>query len=292
MRYLLLLLVLIPCLCFSQVTVKPGQSIVVTAEPCPSPTTIIIKDTIWQCPPAPPVIVQPPSSGTRQNIIFEAGFDGTNPFQTENTLYKQACCSYSATQSKTIVRQGDGSFRAEVRSTDPPASGGYRSEFIPPLNTRLVDGWYGYSVYLQDWKACSTCGEHIMQWHPDNSDGSAVLAIWTKDGTFNIRLNPSGGTSASGAPSIKDGMKIVPDKWYDIVFHVIWSSDKLKGRVEMWIDGVKYVDFTGVTLTMRGIPYFKIGGVNRWSMGNVNRVMYTDAVRIGSASATYKDVAP
>lgn len=230
----------------------------------------------------------PPSTGTRNNILFSALFNGSNPFDP-NLLYKQACCSYSVTQSKTVLREGDGSFRAESRSGDPKASGGYRPEFIPPTNTRLVDGWYGYSVYLEDWKACN-CGEHIMQWHPNDGEGSAVLALWTAANTFNVNLNASGGTSSSGLKSLANSITIKPNKWYDFVWHVVWSSDRTKGRIEVWVDGVKYVDFTGVTLPPSGIPYFKIG-INRWNMSE-NRVLYIDAVRIGNASATYKDVAP
>lgn len=283
-KYLITLLFIIPVICFSQVVIKPGQSTVVTAEGCPSQPTIIIRDTIWQCPP----IVIPPSTGIRQNLIFEALFNGSNPFPV-STLYKQACCNHSVTQSKTIVREGDGSFRAESRPTDPQVSGGYRPEFIPPTNTRLVDGWYGYSLYFENWKACSSCGEHVMQHHPENGSGSAALAIYTDKATFHVRLNPEGDATAF---TIKDGMNIISNKWYDFVWHIVWSSDKTKGRVECWIDGVKYADYTGVTLTSGGIPYFKIGGINRWNLSGITRVMYTDAVRIGSEKATYKDVAP
>jgi hypothetical protein len=229
----------------------------------------------------------------RQNLIYEAGFDGSNPFPT-TSLYKQACCSHSITQSKTIVREGDGSFKVDARSSDPSVSGGYRPEFIPIANNtqagKISEGWYGYSIYFQDWKACSSgCGEHVMQWHPDNGSGSAVLAIYTERNTFHVRLNPEGDSTAF---TLKDGKTIVPNKWYDIVFHIVWSSDSAKGRVEMWIDGEKYVNFTNITLRSgQGIPYFKIG-INRWNMGSTSRVLYIDAVRIGNAQATYADVAP
>lgn len=241
-------------------------------------------------PPVDPKPTDPPPTnpGVRNNLVFEALFNGSNPFPTAS-LYKQACCSYSATQSKTIVREGDGSFRAEVKGSDPSSSSGYRSEFIPPTNTRLKDGWYGYSVYLEDWKSCGGCGEHIMQWHPDNGSGSAVLAIYTEKNSFHVRLNPEGDQTAF---TVKDGLPIQSNKWYDIVMHVVWSNDKTKGRIEMWIDGTKYIDYTGVTLTMSSVPYFKVGGINRWNLSGVTRVMYTDAVRIGNEKATYKDVAP
>lgn len=235
----------------------------------------------------PPTTEPPPSTGTRNNITFTALFNGSNPFDP-TLLYKQACCPYSISQSKTITREGDGAFRAESRSGEQQVSGGYRPEFIPPTNTRLIDGWYGYSVYLQDWKACSGCGEHIMQWHPDNGSGSAVLAVYTEKNTFHVRLNPEGDLSAF---TVKDGKQITPNKWYDFVWHVTWSKDASKGRIELWIDGEKYVDWTGTTLTMTGTPYFKIG-INRWNISGVNRILYIDAVRIGNSSATYKDVAP
>lgn len=284
MRYFLLLLVLIPVLCFSQVIVKPGQSVVVTAEPCPSPTTIIIRDTVWQCPPSSPVI-QPPSSGTRQNLLFEAGFDGSKPFMTENELYQQKCCSYSITQSKTKVRSGDGSFRAEVRGSDGSISSGYRAEFITKASYN-TDAWYGYSTYFENWTSCSSCGEHSIQWHPAEGSGSANLGIYTEKGTFHVRLNADGDLTAE---TLKDGLKITPNKWYDFVWHVKWSATS--GRIELWIDGVKYVDYSGPTLTKGGTPYFKLG-INRWNISGVTRILYYDNLRIGNANATYKDVAP
>jgi hypothetical protein len=243
-------------------------------------------------PPKDTTTPPPPSTGTRNNIIFSALFNGSNPFDP-NQLYKQACCSYSVTQAKDIVREGDGSFRAESRASDPSVSEGYRPEFIPTKNTILTDGWYGYSLYTPGWNPCSgfNCGEHIMQWHPASGTGSASLAIWTASGTFNIKLNKTGGTSSSDAVSIKDGMVFKPNTWYDFVWHVVWSADRAKGRIEVWINGTKYCDYTGATLTSGGTPYFKLG-INRWNMGTVNRILYVDAVRVGNSSATYKDVAP
>lgn len=286
MRYFLLLLILLPTLCFSQVIVKPGQSVVVTAEPCPSPTTIIIRDTIWQCPPSSPVI-QPPSSGTRQNLLFEAGFDGTNPFMTENDLYKQACCSYSITQSKSIVRSGDGSFRAEVRGSDGSTSSGYRAELITSLEKKYgapSEVWVGYSTYFQNWNAFSG-GEHVIQWHPNSATGSAELSLQTAANKFDVVRSLSG-TNYRQSGTLKT---IVSNKWYDFVWHIKWSSGST-GLIELWIDGEKYYSFTGKTCSANP-PYFKFG-INRWNIGSSNRVLYYDNLRIGNANATYKDVAP
>lgn len=231
-----------------------------------------------------PAPTNPPNTGVRQNVIFESLFDGSNPFDASK-LYKQACCSYSITQSKSIVRSGDGSFRAEVRGGDPESSGGYRAELITSAPA-LKEAWYGYSVYFENWSACSSCGEHAPQLHPANSSGSAVFGVYTDKNTWHVRLNPEGDESAF---TLKNTLPIKSNVWHDVVLHFIW--DRTAGRIEMWINSEKYVDYTGATLTMSGLPYWKTG-INRWNIKGVNRVLYFDNVRIGNANATYKDVAP
>ncbi len=286
------------------IVLKPGESITIIAANCPVcpppivirdtikiKETVVFRDTVWMCPPTVPPAnppTNPPSTGQRNNLVFEALFNGSNPFPAAS-LYRQACCSYSTGQSKAIVREGDGSFRAEVKGSDPSSSSGYRSEFIPPTTTRLTDGWYGYSTYFENWNACTSCGEHVIQWHPASGSGSANLGIYTEKNTFRVGLNADGNESAE--KTLASSMKIESGKWYDFVWHVVWSSDQSKGRIELWINGTKYVNYTGVTLTTGGIPYFKFG-INRWNISGVNRLLYYDNLRIGNEKATYADVAP
>ena len=239
------------------------------------------------------VVVNPAPTGTRQNIVFEAGFDGSNPFQTENTLYKQGCCSYSITQSKTIVRSGDGSFRAEVRGSDASTSSGYRAELITGVNKTLTEVWYGYSTYLQDWNAFSG-GEHIIQWHPNSEGGSAELSLQTASNKFDVVRSLGGANyrqsgNYTGQTS-KPLATIIPNKWYDFVWHIKWSTGSA-GLIELWIDGEKYYTYIGKNTATSTPPYFKFG-INRWNMGSSNRVLYYDNLRIGNSLATYKDVAP
>jgi hypothetical protein len=68
---------------------------------------------------------------------------------------------------------------------------------------------------------------------------------------------------------------------------VKWSSGS-DGRIEMWIDGVKYFDYTGVT-AQTGV-YFKFGQ-NLWVRNN-DGIIYYDNLRIGGSSANYASVAP
>lgn len=230
--------------------------------------------------PEPPA----PEPTERTNIIYEDMFESSDP----KAIYadqRQWCCNYSVTSSDKIVREGSRSVRMEHRGTES-ISGGYRVEFQSDKYFKpAADLWYGYSMYFENFKA-SGVNDHIPQWHPTISGGSASLGIYTGSNTFHVRLNPEGDESAF---TLKNGKQIVNGKWYDFVWHVKWAANG--GRVELWIDGEKYVDYTGATLTKGGTPYFKLG-LNRFASSNTSKIFYVDAFRIGNASATYKDVAP
>lgn len=220
---------------------------------------------------------------TRGNLLFDIGFEGSVPFN-ENQVYKQGCCSYSITQSTSMAREGSGSFRAEVRGSDGSTSSGYRAELITGGYTSGSEVWYGYSTYFQNWNAFSG-GEHVVQWHPNNSTGSAELSLQTAANKFDV-VRCLGSTVYRQSSGLKT---ITPNKWYDFVWHIKWSTGST-GLIELWIDGEKYYSYTGKNMSS-SIPYFKFG-INRWNMGSSNRVLFYDNLRIGSASATYADVAP
>lgn len=224
----------------------------------------------------------------RQNLIWDDGFERTSP-EDKYTAQQQWLRDYSIQSSTSIVREGLRSARFEHRRADQ-LSGGYRTEFQSDANFgKPAEAWYGFSIYFENWSTMNV-GEHIMQFHPTVSGGSASLGIYTNNNTFHVRLNPEGDSSAS---TLKDGKQIVSNKWYDIVMHVKWAATG--GIVQVWIDGEPYVNYTGPTLTRGGIPYFKVG-INRWGSGggspSNDRVFYVDALRIGNAQAEYKDVAP
>lgn len=220
----------------------------------------------------------------RSNLLFNLDFEGSNPFD-ENKVYKQGCCSYSITQSNSLAREGNSSFRAEVRGSDRSTSSGYRAELTTGgYNTSGTEVWVGYSSYFQDWNAFSG-GEHVVQWHPNSSSGSAELSLQTAANKFDV-VRSINGTNYRQQSGLKT---IVSNKWYDFVWHIKWSTGS-SGLIELWIDGEKYYTFTGRTMSST-VPYFKLG-INRWNMGSSSRVLYYDNLRIGNASATYADVAP
>ncbi len=232
------------------------------------------------------VVVNPAVStpGTRANIIYEDMFESSDP-KAKYAAQQQWCCSYSVTSSTSIVGEGSRSVRMEHKGTEN-ISGGYRVEFQSNQHFKpAVDLWYGYKMYFENFKALSV-NSHIPQWHPTVSGGSAALGIYVGSNTFHVRLNPEGDESAF---TLKNGKQIQNGHWYSFVWHIKWASSG--GRVELWIDGEKYVDYTGATLTRGGLPYFKLG-LNRFASSNTPMIFYVDALRIGNEKSTFSDVNP
>lgn len=252
---------------------------------------ILNPDPVEPEPPTPDP--DPEVPGERNNLVYQDDFESANPL-VPYEAERQWLSADSITISKGIVRSGKQAlkfvqFGQSRNGKDQTVSGGYRTEIKSEAFSKGLgnEHWLGISTYFENWSAANV-GEHIHQYHPSNSSGSAVLAIYTNNNTFHVRLNPEGDSSAF---TLKDGMKIPSNKWVDFVWHIIWSNDATKGLIEMWIDGIKYVDYKGVTLKMSSLPYWKCG-VNRWLTGSNVRTFYVDALRIGSNFASYKDVAP
>lgn len=261
MRYIFLLL-LLPTICFSQTIIKPGQSTVVTAEPCPSPTTIIIRDTVWQCPTAPPVIVEPPS-GNYGTLIHSSGFDKSSDINQ----YQGPLNSISTTVYKTAP----GSFKSQAGTQSSYQSSGYRGEMQYTEAQTPVEGVYEYDVYYENWRSYSG-GGHSVQWHPDNSSGSAVISLQNYGGLFNVVRSLNGvNTHQSGTL-----MKVEANRWYNMRWEVKFSTGN-DGYIRLYIDGKLYYSYAGRTSS--GGQYFKLGQ-NRWNTGGVNSVVYYDNLKI------------
>ena len=222
------------------------------------------------------------TNSLQAQILVQTSFEGSNPFAGFST--GQACCSYSVTATTAKAHDGLQSFKAEVRLGDPAVSSGYRAEIRPNNLDDAGDMWYGYSTLTEK---MGGDGGHCIQWHPNNGTGSATLSIYTGENTFNVVRNMNGANyyqSSGGAWPVKP---IVLNRWYDIVFHVKWSTGS-DGIIEIWIDGAKYYDFRGQTMPAEGV-YLKFG-MNRWNVQN-DWVVYYDNLKIGR-DVTYNDVAP
>lgn len=242
MRYFFLLL-LFPITCFSQLVIKPGQSTVVTAEPCPSPTTIIIRDTVWQCPPVPPVIVDPPATG--YTLAYSNDYEQASDINSNQLGI-----------GKQTIFDGRGVFWSEYKIGGAQISSGYRSE--QEYNTRNfpeanpVEGKLSVEMYFKDYRA-QGWGGHCLQWHPNNNQ-SAVLLLYHTEGKFNFARSLDG-VNYYQSGSLKS---IESNKWYKVEVQFRWSSGS-DGYVRAYVDGVLCMSYSGRTQDSSGKPYLKVG---------------------------------
>lgn len=227
----------------------------------------------------------------RQHLLLEADFEGADPFGA--FANNQHCCAYSVTQSGAHARSGQSSFRAEVRNGDPAVSSGYRAEIEPNGVSDTGEKWYGFSLFFESPLAGSTwTGEsgHFVQWHPDNSSGSASLGLWSYGEGWLVGLNPEGDSSAQ---FVGPGPAISAGVWHDVVIHADWGGS----LIQVWIDGSQVVDRNDVDWASGPGQYLKLG-INRWGGGpngaptSDDWVIYYDDFRIGDGQATFADVAP
>jgi hypothetical protein len=227
----------------------------------------------------------------RRHLILEAGFEGADPWAGFSNT--QSCCEHSVTQSAEQARSGEHSFRAEVRAGDPAVSSGFRAEIVPVGISDSGNRWYGWSMYFEtpqgngEW--LGSYGGHFVQWHPDNSSGSASLSLWGSHGEWDVATNPEGdGDANHNGPFTA----ITANTWHDVVFHVDWDN----GVVQFWLDGELIVDLTNVDYAAGPGQYMKFG-MNRWGGGpgggpEDDWVIFYDDLRVGDDDATYEDIAP
>jgi hypothetical protein len=222
----------------------------------------------------------------RQHLIMTSTFEGAN--YLAGWYNSQHCCSYSVQQTAEQIKAGSNALRFEVKSTDPPTSGSIRSEISldgDPLNQ---ERWYGFSVYLKDW-VDDDAGETVFQWVPDNTSGSASMALLASGGTFTYATNNGGSNNL-----YTDLGPVTSNKWIDFVIRVKWATDT-SGLLQLWMNGNLVINRSGVKTTS-AVSYFK-AGINKFGWSNqsssvTQRVLYFDEVRVGNANATYNDVAP
>src|SRR5258706_452584 len=147
-------------------------------------------------------------------------------------------------------------------------------------------------LFLLDWTD-DDAPESVFQWHPDNTVGTASMALWTSGGRFSyVTSNDNTGTSATN--QYADLGPLISNQWVDFVIHIRWAMDTT-GLLQVWMNGTQKINRLNVK-TAAITSYFKLG-INKFGWLTqpstvTKRVFYYDEVRIGNASATYNDVVP
>lgn len=173
--------------------------------------------------------------------------------------------------------------------------------------------WIGFSEYIpttwQDDIVSPPNGELIWQFHGSDTgpgEGSPPLAMYVLGGTS--RISVRGATTTVYDKSVDPGEKKLvlfnfdadKGKWVNWVINVVFNYSG--GKVRVWKNGIKVVDYTGPTMYRSTSqidetgPYFKIG-VYKWAWGSAttwvtNRTLYADDIKIGDATSDCASVTP
>ncbi len=245
------------------------------------------------------------SPPARHNLILSTSFEGS-PFNFGflNCIIGlpwgnfQHCCDTSILASTKYAREGVQSMRVEVTRGEPYVSGSPRSEVTRDIEPSNVERWYGHSLYLsnvgyEDY-VVDYWPESVWQWHHDNASGSPPLALYTENGRWEVvrKETPNGNDIYHDLGAYQKGV------WTDWVWHIKWSTTN--GIIQLWKDGALVLNLSGIPTSFPEGNYLKAGIYKfAWKIVNPNppfstnhRVIYYDAVREGTAAATYYDVAP
>lgn len=240
----------------------------------------------------PAIIVVPP--GTRKNLLLESDWEsGLGGWD----ITQQIGTPYGAGVSSEQAFSGTKSMRIELRRGDPLVSSSARAEIQHDSfgsNSANSEGWFGFAMFIPTGWAQGNYPESPIQFHQTpNYTGSEPVGLWLSNGKFTVMVTKGlnvGNTYIYGpAPT--------PGKWHEIVMHIKWDSGT-NGFIQAWINGVQFADYKGVTNYPNQSYYGKLG-CYRWYWDTASnkdtvssRIYYFDVFRIGSAAASYNDVAP
>jgi hypothetical protein len=141
------------------------------------------------------------------------------------------------------------------------------------------DIWYGYSFLLpQDFPIVNN-RLVIAQCKQSDVEGSPLIGQRFRAGYHYLTIRPPG---ASGNDDIRPLPEIRLGRWVDMVYHLRYSYGD-DGRIEVWMDGVRVVDYTGPTASKSAADrfYHKVGLYrDRWKQP---MTMYVDNYTLGES---------
>lgn len=108
---------------------------------------------------------------------------------------------------------------------------------IPDSETVLV-GWKGYT---NDLNQDGSGNAQIFQIRSDNGSTLHLTLTYSSDGVVHVRRGGGNGTLLASS----DHAVIFVNTWHD--YEVMAKLGDSDGRVQVWIDGAKVIDFTGDT---------------------------------------------
>lgn len=243
------------------------------------------------------------------NTVFQDDFEGSSIYSGWDA--KEACCSYSLTNSTNFKRTGKKSLRVELRKSDSEVGGSKRTELtdnsypVPPETNRR---WWAFSNYLPSDFGRDSVHEILAQWHDRPKTSSVSLSpplslqIYKGNWIIELRYDSVDVNSDKGANIKLKTFVLGPWQkgvWNDWVFNYNYSYNN-DGYLKVWKNGVLVLDYKGKNYYNGSYdPFFKIG-MYRWVWSSSwpsnleksvysTRVYYVDNVKVGNKNAVLQD---
>jgi hypothetical protein len=182
----------------------------------------------------------------------------------------QTCCSHSTGVVSNIPGALGPARRFEVRASDTPIYGGYRSELRLRPNLMGRDFWYQGRVLLPaDWTISATT-VNIMQWRGTRDiifgESTTVppLALDVTGNRWRVLKAWDDRWISPDVPRVQGhrpiaSSPITPGQWTTWTFHMRWSPTS-DGLVQIWKDGALLLDLPGpIGFNDLIGPYMKVG---------------------------------
>lgn len=234
----------------------------------------------------------------------------SNDFESNNLsgfYYLLPDTSRNCTIVDSPVRKGNHALKNTLLPDDY-INNGYRAELaIYNCAKYKTEVFYGFSLLIDP--SYSDLQYNILcQWQdlPDYYRGESwdvfpvlhgsppPLSLTYVNGTLELKMNVNP-LSSNETFRIGDAVTIDKNKWYDLVFHIYWSTDET-AFIEAWINNTHITPYNGndykfykTNLYNRAGNYFKFGqyrGKNKTVSGNT---VYFDEIKVGS---TFNEVSP
>ncbi|SFF97199.1 polysaccharide lyase [Pontibacter chinhatensis] len=220
---------------------------------------------------------------TSANLIFNETFESGNGF---SGIKHQSSTNYGFSVVSNPAFEGSKAGRFELRDTDAEASGGTRTEFLFPEDTRAKEGWYSFAGYFpsSDY-ADEKSRDIITQWHQGGGSGSPHTVLVVENGEFIMHV---------GEARLPLG-KMTKNVWHKFVIHMVHSGGS-DGLIEVWLNDKKVASRSGATIKSGyELPRWKVG-IYKWdwngseTTNTKKRVWYIDNVKLGNSKASLSEM--
>jgi hypothetical protein len=201
-----------------------------------------------------------------------------------------------------VVRKGDTAIRIELRDGDcftaephAPDSGWddctrdrerseLRERWNAPLDKQV---WYAFSVFIPEDYEPMYPKQIFFQWH---GGPAPTIYYHLNENKFHIDILTEVGQTTTQYTLGRDILTL--GEWHDFEVNIVWSGNEQNGKMILYVDGIKIIEYRGATMPQEVYelgkgPYAKFGiyrsHLFRWTdpRPHPTHVLYFDEYRRG-----------